>query len=249
MHQVIICGPKNKIKKLMKNVFDRFVIERKSLVPRYWSNRELKKFSSIFTGNVVNVSAWKDKDKQGKKYRDYFNNASEYYITNYKTSSRGHQGNIQNEIFLDLEKELDNKLINTFDVVFNHTVLEHIFKIEKAFENLCKLSKDIVIIVIPFLQEQHADYGDYWRMTPLAIKKMFKKNNMSTIYINYNDTSYSSIYIFAIGSKFPDKWSCIKDNIDNKVEKNEFIGTKIIKNSFLKKINSKINIIFNKYCK
>ena len=32
------------------------------------------------------------------------------------------------------------------------------------------MSKDIVIVVVPFLQEQHAEYGDYWRFTPLTLK-------------------------------------------------------------------------------
>ena len=40
--------------------------DRKFKVPRYWSNEELKKFAHLFKGSVINVSAWKDVDKQGK---------------------------------------------------------------------------------------------------------------------------------------------------------------------------------------
>lgn len=78
--------------------------------------------------------------------------------------------------FLDLAAEdINQELIGKYDVVFNHTTLEHIFKVEKASQNLCLMSKDIVIVIVPFLQEQHAEYGDYWRFTPLTIKKYLKK--------------------------------------------------------------------------
>jgi hypothetical protein len=211
--------------------------DKKFRVPRIWSNRELEKFSHLFIGKAVNVSGWKDQDKEGRKYREYFSNISEYWITNYKSSARGFQGNQENEFFLDLEDDLDENMYGKFDFVFNHTVLEHIFNVNKAFENLCKLSNDIVIVVIPFLQEQHAEYGDYWRFTPLTIDKLFKKNNVDLLYINYNDSVNDSIYIFAIGTKDNDKWVSIESHSDNKKKViNKFmLGTKVIQNSiFLK---------------
>lgn len=209
------------------------LIDKKFRAPRIWSNRELEKFAPFFTGRVANVSGWQDMDKEGKEYKDYFTSVSEYTITNYKAEARGFQGNQQNEIFLDLEQELPSTLLGHFDAVFNHTVLEHIFNIDKAFTNLCALSNDIVIIVVPFLQEQHADYGDYWRFTPQAVKKLFQKNGLESIYINYNDSSSESIYIFAIGSKNPEKWSSIVSHPDNKTMAIEsyMLGTSVIKNS------------------
>jgi SAM-dependent methyltransferase len=207
--------------------------DKKFRVPRIWSNRELEKFAHLFSGKGVNVSGWKDVDKEGKKYRDYFSNISEYWITNYKSEARGFQGDQENEIFLDLEEDLDESMYSKFDVVFNHTVLEHIFDVNKAFENICKLSNDIVIVVVPFLQEQHAEYGDYWRFTPLAVEKLFQKNNMDLIYINYNDASDDSIYIFAIGTKNKDKWENINYDSENQINniKNFMLGTKAIQNS------------------
>lgn len=207
--------------------------DKKFRVPRIWSNRELEKFAHLFSGKGVNVSGWKDVDKEGKKYRDYFSNISEYWITNYKSEARGFQGDQENEIFLDLEEDLDESMYSKFDVVFNHTVLEHIFDVNKAFENLCKLSNDIVIVVVPFLQEQHAEYGDYWRFTPLAVEKLFQKNSMDMIYINYNDASDDSIYIFAIGTKNKDKWENINYDSENQINniKNFMLGTKAIQNS------------------
>jgi hypothetical protein len=117
--------------------------------------------------------------------------------------------------------------------VFSHTVLEHIFDLDVSFANLCNLSNDIVSIVVPFLQEQHGAYGDYWRFTPQAVEQLYKKNKMMPIYMNWNDSGNSSIYIFAVGSKKPDLWKDIIKMKDNKIDKLHdeayYAGKKIIK--------------------
>lgn len=153
----------------------------------------------------MNVSGWKDIDKEGKHYRDYFTNASGYTITNYKAEARGFQG-MDNEVFLDLESDLPEQMQGKFDVVFNHTTLEHIYDIHKAFSNLCALSNDVVILVLPFVQQYHSDYGDYWRLTPLAIKRLFEDNGLSLVYQSFNNDKASSVYTFSIASKQPAKW-------------------------------------------
>lgn len=183
-------------------------IDRIFRLPRIWSNKELKKFSHLFSGKIVNVSGWLDIDKEGGNYEQYFKNRTSYTITNFKTEARGFQG-LKNEIFLDLEKELSDELIRTFDVVFNHTVLEHIYDFKKAFANLCEMSNDIVILVVPFLQQYHSSYGDYWRFTPLAIKELFKEHGFEPLYMNFNSNKFSSVYIFAIASRNPEKWKNI----------------------------------------
>jgi hypothetical protein len=212
----------------------RTMLDKKFRVPRVWSNNELKKFSYLFRGSVVNVSGWKDLDKEGAKYREYFKNASEYWVTNFKSEARGFQGGQDNELYLDLTERFPENF-SRFDVVFNHTVMEHIFEVETAFRNLCELSKDLVIIVVPFLQEQHADYGDYWRFTPIAIDKLFKKNGFHTIYINANDHSDASIYVFAIATRYPDSWQEISKHPGNMLNsiysEQGMIGRRLIKNS------------------
>ncbi len=139
-------------------------------LPRLWSNEELRKFSGLFTGSVINVSAWRDEDKEGGKYKNYFSSASSYRVSNYVAEKRGYQGE-EGEIFLDLEKGLSSELKGRFDVVFNHTTLEHIYNYKKALRNICALSRDVVIVVVPFLQPMHDEYGDYWRFSPSAVKK------------------------------------------------------------------------------
>ena len=168
---------------------------------RIWSNRILARISPHLEGAVVNVSGWRDEDKEGRHYRDYFPHATEYWLTNWKSEARGFQGNLENEIFLDLEKPLPEALRRRFDVVFNHTTLEHVFDIFTAFHNLCELSRDCVIVVVPFLQEQHGDYGDYWRFTPEAIRRLFRREEMALAYLATNDQSVDAIYVVAVAAR------------------------------------------------
>ncbi len=189
---------------MLKSLFQ----DRKSRLARLWSNQELGKLAHHFSGDIVNVSGWKDEDKEGRFYADYFSQKSSYTITNYLSDARGFQGQ-DNEIFLDLTKDLDEGLVGKFDVVYNHTVLEHVFEVDKAFENLCLLSKDTVILVVPFLQPMHADYGDFWRFTPTCLQKLFAKNNMEVLYSSFNDPVNASVYVFCIASKNPEKWRSV----------------------------------------
>ena len=122
-------------------------MDRKFRLCRLWSNKELEKFAGLFDGKIINVSAWQDKDKGGSFYKNYFKNAEEYYLSNYKNEYCGFQG-YKGEIFLDLEKKLENNMVDRFDVVFNHTTLEHIYDFKNAFKNLSLLTIDIVLLVV-----------------------------------------------------------------------------------------------------
>ncbi|MDZ7799155.1 MAG: hypothetical protein U5L76_06175 [Patescibacteria group bacterium] len=227
--------------------------EKKYNQARKWSNKELKKFCHLFKGDVLNVSGWKDEDKEGDHYKNYFKNSNNYHISNYKSSACGFQG-FKNEFFLDLSKTIPNRLIKKYDVIFNHTTLEHIYNFRKAFTNLCLMSKDTVILVVPFLQQMHSNYGDYWRFTPSAIKKMFEEENMLILYSSFNEGKKESVYLFFIASKKTQKW---KEKIGNsftyKANKKEFlgiyeqfVGNRAIVNSFLYKLLKKVFRVLNK---
>lgn len=43
--------------------------DRKHIIVRKWSNRVLERLAPAFSGEVVNVSGWDDRDKEGKCYR------------------------------------------------------------------------------------------------------------------------------------------------------------------------------------
>jgi hypothetical protein len=196
----------------MNTLFATWFSDRKHRVARTWSNRELAKFAHLFTGKVVNVSGWQDNDKEGRSYRSYFKNAQSYDISNYEKDTQGGLQGYDNEFFLDLTKPLSFELAGKYEVVFNHTSLEHIYDFKTAFYNLCTLSSDLVIIVVPFLQPMHTSYGDYWRFSPMAMKQMFEDNKYTLLYSSFNNEPHSSVYLFAIGSKQPTKW---RDQIFN----------------------------------
>lgn len=179
-----------------------------SLPCRIWSNKELKKFAYRFDGYVINVSGWKDEDKSGNFYKEYFNKASKYEVSNYE-GYRADGGDIK----IDLSN-VPTDLFGKYDVVFNHTTLEHIYDFQKAFDNLCNLTKDILILVVPFLQDRHnapdGSYLDYWRFTDEAVKKMCQIKKMKVLYLSISDydseVEYDGKYIFLIASKKPEKW-------------------------------------------
>lgn len=183
-----------------------FFADRKHRVPRLWSNEELMRIAPHCRGDVVNVSGWQDSDKAGRHYRDYFSGASSYTLTNFKPEARGLQG-LPGELFLDLEQPLDDSLRRRFDVVFNHTVLEHVFEVDTAFKNLCEMSRELVVLVVPFLQPMHADYGDYWRFSPMALDRLFKKNGLTMVRATSNRHWLASVYVVAVGARDPAKWA------------------------------------------
>ena len=216
------------VKRFLISIKAKLMPDRKFRKPRLWSNKELLNISGIFNGDVINVSGGEDVDKAGRKYKDYFSNARSYSISNYASEFRGFQGK-EGEILLDLEKDLPADLIARWDVVLNHTTLEHIFDIDKAFQNLCLMSNDVVIVVVPWLQELHYGNGfkDYWRISPFALEKLFTKNALKLVHLRANDTRGTSVYILAVGSKNPDKW---KETKEFSVNSDIFssLGSKII---------------------
>jgi hypothetical protein len=159
----------------------------------------------LFKSPVVNVSAWTDSDKEGRSYKSYFP-AADYRISNFGTSQGQLQGR-DDEFFLDLEKPLPAELRRAFATVFNHTTLEHIWDFRYAFANLCELSDDAVVLVVPWLQPHHSDYGDYWRFSPLAVIRMFEEQSMRVMHLDWNRGVREAVYVFAIAVRDPERWS------------------------------------------
>ena len=187
-------------------------------IPRAWSNRELKKIGALLSGSVLNCSGWCDEDKQGGYYRDYFPRATGYHVSMQEIRVfEGEDKSIRRrpDVAIDLEHAISTSLVGKYDIVFCHTVLEHIFDVFMAFENLVALSRDIVIVIVPWCQRVHEshssndDYCDYWRIAPSALKRLFEKNGLSLIYINGNWDFHASTYYLAVGSKQPDSHKVI----------------------------------------
>jgi hypothetical protein len=175
---------------------------------RKWSNQLLRRIAPLFSGAVINVSGWKDEDKEGGIYRAYFTSAECYFVSNYK-GVRGIEDNPQTDFYIDLsERELPSDLIGRFDIVFNHTTLEHIFDVRTAFRNLCLMSRDVVIVVVPFAQNFHpsTSYGDYWRFTPCSLRELFRENGLEVVFEAASPGRNLPVYLLFVGSRVPDRW-------------------------------------------
>lgn len=222
--------------------WQRIFISRSFRLPRVWSNQELAKLAHLFSGDVINVSGWLDEDKQGNHYKNYFINANNYCISNYG----GERGKSDQEDFqIDLEADLPEELKSKFDVVFNHTTLEHIFDIFQATQNLCLLSKDIVILIVPFVQQVHhqSSYLDYWRFTQHSLNYLFDKNGFKVIYLNSSPYKNASIYHFCIASKYPEKWVSKLENYKTIIN----TGNQIVREPLIAKLSwQKIKTLIQK---
>lgn len=180
---------------------------RRDLVrPREWSNAELRRVAPHFDGRIINVSGWRDEDKVGGHYRDYFTRAAGYDISNFS----GDRGTVDGagEIFLDLEGEVAEELRGRYQVAYNHTTLEHVFDIRRAVANICALSHDAVILVTPFLQAVHfieGSFGDYWRPTPMCLARLLEEQGYTTVYQSCNDNSWHVVYVFTVAVRDPSR--------------------------------------------
>ena len=179
------------------------------LHPRHWSNAQLRQFAPRCTGDVVNVSGWQDADKEGAAYRTYFSSCRSYAITNYANGARGQTDAGALSIPFDLEAPVPPSLAQAFDVVFCHTVLEHVFDHERAFAALRQLSRDVVVVVVPFLQDEHEEpgsYGDFWRYTSASLRRLLERDGMRLVHLSSNDNVWWPIYLFAVACRDVDRW-------------------------------------------
>lgn len=207
-------------------------MDRKFRRARIWSNEELKKYAYFFNGSIVNVSGWKDRDKTGGVYRDYFYNAKSYCITNYGGEHGDSEGELDiPEIQLDLTSQISDELKMRFNTVFNHTTLEHIYENRLAFRNMCSMATDAVIVIVPFAQQVHTggdSFKDFWRYSPYAMECMYEENGFDMVVCNHNNDYDTSVYLFCIGirkEKMKDYPDFNKIEIDNNQLPGEWIGT------------------------
>lgn len=201
--------------RVVRGVANR-LLSKDLINPRHFSNSLLKHYAPVFTGSVVNVSGWKDEDQNGSHYKGYFTNATSYAISNADESSKG-KGSNNDEFEVDLNVPINDELKEKYDVVFNHTTLEHVYELKTAFRNLCEMSRDVVILVVPVLQQIHFSegYGDYNRLTTMGIVKSFEENGFETVVLQTNEQQFASIYCFAIAVRDYSKYKDVfEKNID-----------------------------------
>ena len=174
--------------------------------PRVYSNYMLRRVGKLLTGDVINVSGWKDGDKEGGLYRQYFPSASLYHVSNFKGARGTDDSGEGTDLFLDLQQALPAELVGRYDVVFNHTTLEHVPNVEIAFDTLCDLTRDVLILVVPFEQEVHfisGSFGDYQRFSPGGVAHQLSKRGLTPLLVEMNETHTFAKYVFCVASKKP----------------------------------------------
>lgn len=173
--------------------------------PRSWSNDELRFVLSHCPkgARIVNVSGWQDRDKEGGLYKDYFPTPALYHISNYEgDAARGAAA--QTDLVIDLTKSLSVAYENQYDIVFNHTVLEHLEDPTFAFAQIGKLTTDLIVTVVPFKQKLHFEYGmfgDYYRFTPFSMRRLHAQNGFSVLYEAYTPRPSLDVYLLYVGAR------------------------------------------------
>lgn len=121
--------------------------------------------------------------------------------------ARGSTGR-ESEIFLNLSAPLESSLEHQLDVVLNHTTLEHIFDVRAASSNLCALSRDVVIVIVPFAQAEHdsPSWGAYWRFKPRCLRELFRENGLEVVYESGSPYGNAGSYLLAAGGRVPYLW-------------------------------------------
>jgi len=176
---------------------------------RAYSNQLLRRYLKELGGDILNVSGWEDSDREDRHYRNYYGTVNSYTVSNIE----GNRGMPKNRaadaawIQLDIELPLPRELNQRFDVVFCHTVLEHVFETRIALSNLDKLSRDVVIIVVPFSQCVHYSepYFDYVRFTPYYLDKFFRKCGFTTLLCDANEQPFTTSYVTYIAARNPER--------------------------------------------
>lgn len=133
-------------------------------------NSILKDWCKNIQGNVLSIGSSYDIDKEGKKYRDYFYNATKY--TTSEVSSK-----FGCDLILDVTN-MSEILNETYDCVFCIGVLEHVFECRKGLEEITRILKrgGTLIVGFPFNQRLHCEPTDFWRFTKFTIDLLLRDN-------------------------------------------------------------------------
>ncbi len=170
---------------------------------RTFSNFCLKRILTFLDVNsVLNVSGWDDGDKEGGRYSDYFSQKVKKYEVSHFENDYLRSDTDLSKMVINLEDE-NYQAGEKFELVFSHTVLEHIFDQQNAFKIMCSLSEKYVVGVVPMINVLHWEktYEDYWRFTPHGIRKLFENNGFKLVHLEIGPTLSISQYIVFVGAK------------------------------------------------
>jgi hypothetical protein len=175
---------------------------------RSWSNERLKFISKSLPefNNALNCSGHLDLDKQGSYYQSYFK-VEKYTISSFENDST--YSNPKKLFLLNLDEDCEKvseEHYQNYDLIFNHTVLEHVMNPYQAFANFENLlaPNGILICVVPFIYKFHfsnGDFGDYWRFTPHTMELLHKQFNLSVKFLEVGPHNSYEKYIISVATR------------------------------------------------
>lgn len=212
---------------------------------RAWSNREIKRALAPLNGvsSVINVSGFDDKDKESGHYRDYFPTNTNYYLSYFPTDGvKGKSEAHCTDAFpVDLMSPLTEDMVGRFDLAFSHTVLEHVPNPFVGFQQIVKMSNDLVLTICPFRQELHfisGSFGDYFRMTPMGMRYLNEINGLKTLFESTTPSPARDIYIVSLATKQPERHSNYPHQVPDIDELNHRAGRQDFADSFAHVVHS-----------
>ena len=170
---------------------------------RTYSNVCLKRILPLLNvTSVLNVSGWDDGDKEGGQYADYFSQKVKKYEISHFENDHLRSDTDLSKLVINLE-DVGYQAVEKFELVFSHTVLEHVFDQQNAFRIMCGLAEKYVVGVVPMINVLHWEetYDDYWRFTPHGIRKLFENNEFKLVHLEIGPTSSISQYIIFVGAR------------------------------------------------
>lgn len=117
-------------------------------------------------GKVLSIGSGDDSDGEGKKYQEYFLNASTYITSEVAPG-------FSTELVLDVQSmpEISD---GAFDCVFCSGVLEHVADFHLGIAEITRVLREdgVLLLGLPFRQAIHMPPYDYWRFTEFGIRHL-----------------------------------------------------------------------------
>lgn len=137
---------------------------RRATTSRVAGNAVLRGWCPLVKGRVLSVGSGADRDKEGKRYRDYFSAASSYETSDVGTGC---------DLVLDVQA-MPTVADGAYDGVFCHSVLEHVTDPCGAVRECARIlsTGGVFILAVPFNYQIHRAPQDYWRFTEHGLRMM-----------------------------------------------------------------------------
>ncbi len=117
-------------------------------------------------GKVLSIGSGDDSDGEGKKYQEYFLNASTYITSEVAPG-------FSTDLVLDVQSmpEISD---GSLDCVFCSGVLEHVESFHLGIAEISRILKEdgVLLIGLPFRQAIHMPPNDFWRFTEFGIRHL-----------------------------------------------------------------------------